>query len=101
MQQIISLDTIKNGDVMQRIQKAFQDIVSDVQNLDKPAEERRAVTIKMTFDPTPDRAAVNMKVEVKTTLGKDGPISGLLFFERKGKIIIAHDEADGQGRLGD
>lgn len=99
MQQIIQLDTIRNGEVMERIQKAFQAIVEDVRNVDKPAEERRSVTIKLTFDPTPDRAAVKMTAEVKTTLGKEGPVSGLLFFETKGKLTIAHDEAEGQGKL--
>ena len=99
MQQIIALDAVKNGEVMNQIQAAFREIISYIQNEEKDAQHRRQVTVKLNFDPTPDRAAVKMTTEVKTTLGRHGQIGALLFFEKKGKETIAHDESPDQQKI--
>lgn len=99
MQQIITLDTVKDGKVMEQIQAAFRELIADIKNEEKDAQHRRQVVIKLNFDPTPDRAAAKMTVEVKTTLGRHNQIGSMLFFEKKGKEIIAHDEDPAQGKL--
>lgn len=99
MQTIISLDTVKDGQLMEQIQSAFREIIADIKSEEKDAQHRRQVTIKLNFDPTPDRAAVKMTAEIKSVLGRHNQIGAMLFFEKKGKEIIAHDEDPAQGKL--
>lgn len=99
MQQIIALDAVKDGKVMEQIQAAFREIIADIKDENKDAQHRRQVTIKLNFDPTPDRAAVKMTAEVKSVLGRHQQIGAMLFFEKKGKETIAHDEDPNQGKL--
>ncbi len=99
MQHIISLDTVKDGHLMEEIQAAFREVIADVKNEQKDAQHRRQVTIKMNFDPTPDRAAIKMTAEIKCTLGRHNQIGAMLFIEKKGKELIAHDEDLAQGKL--
>lgn len=99
MQQIIALDAVKDGKVMEQIQSAFREVIADIKDENKDAQHRRQVTIKLNFDPTPDRAAVKMTAEVKNVLGRHQQIGAMLFFEKKGKEIIAHDEDPNQGKL--
>lgn len=99
MQQIIALDSVKDGAVMEQIQAAFREIIADIKNEEKDAQHRRQVTIKHNFDPTPDRAAVKMTAQIKSVLGSHNQVGAMLFFEKKGKEIIAHDEDPAQGKL--
>jgi len=99
MQMIISLDAIKDGKLMEQIQAGFREILADIKNEEKDAQHRRQVIVKFTFDPTPDRQASKMTVQVKTALGSHNQIGAMLFFEKKGKEIIAHDESPDQGKL--
>ena len=45
------------------------------------------------------RAGFKMTVEIKSVLGRNSQISSMLFFEKKGKELIAHDESPAQGKL--
>jgi ABC-type transporter MlaC component len=99
MVQMIALDAVKDGKVMEQIQAAFAEVFADIQNEEKDAQHRRQVVVKFNMDPTVDRKAFKMTMEVKSTLGRHSQVGSMLFFEKKGKNLIAHDESPEQQKL--
>lgn len=96
---VISLDTLKDGSIDETIQSAFREVIADIKDENKDAQKRRKVVVTFLIDPTPDRAGAKMTTEVKTTLAGQNKSGAMLFFEKKGGQIIAHDEDPAQGKL--
>lgn len=96
---IISLDDLKDGRINEEIQKAAAEVIADIQNTEKEPEKRRALIVRIDFDPTADRKGSNISVSVKTSLAAGRKISTMLWFEKKGSATIAHDEDPNQGKL--
>lgn len=98
-QQVIALDELKDGRIMDEIQNAARQVVADIKDENKEAGKRRALIIRIDFDPTEDRKGSNIAVSVKATLAGARKIGTMLWFEQKGKEVIAHDEDPAQQKL--
>lgn len=96
---IIALDELKDGRIGEEIQNAARQIIQDIKDENKEAGKRRALVIRIDFDPTEDRKGSNIAVSVKTTLDGARKIGTMLWFEQKGKEVIAHDEDPAQQKL--
>lgn len=96
---IIALDELKDGRIGEEIQNAVRQIIQDIKDENKEAGKRRALVIRIDFDPTEDRKGSNIAVSVKTTLAGARNIGTMLWFEQKGKEVIAHDEDPAQQKL--
>ena len=98
-QNVIALEELKDGRIMDEIQNAARQVIADIKDENKEAGKRRALIIRIDFDPTEDRKGSNIAVSVKTTLAGARKIGTMLWFEQKGKEIIAHDEDPAQQKL--
>lgn len=96
---VISLDDLKDGRIGDEIQNAAREIIADIKNEAKEPGKRRVLIIRVDFDPTEDRKGSNIAVSVKTSLAANRKISTMLWFEKKGSEIVAHDEDPAQGKL--
>lgn len=97
--QIISLEQLKDGKVNEEFQNAAREVIADIQNENKEPGKRRSITIKIDLDPTEDRKGAKMTTYIKTALAGQRKLGTMLFFEKKGKETIAHDEDPAQQKL--
>ncbi len=64
----ISLQELTGGALQEKFDRAMETVISNMQDPNTPWKNKRAITIKLTFEQTEERddAAVNVSVETKT-----------------------------------
>lgn len=71
----VSLEELTGGALQEKFDRAVETVIRNMQDPNTPWKNKRAITIKLTFEQTEERddAAVNISVETKTAPVK--PIS--------------------------
>lgn len=64
----VSLQELTGGALQEKFDRAMETVISNMQDPNTPWKNKRAITIKLTFEQTEERddAAVSVSVETKT-----------------------------------
>lgn len=70
----VTLQSLRNGGVLEVANKAIQDVVDNIANPDTQADGVREVTIKVKFKPTKDRSLTAITFSVQPKLQPVAPV---------------------------
>lgn len=101
----ISLSTVANGAIEERINIALQEIVNNIVDPNTDYKKKRKLSITMTFTPREDRDFTSVAFDVKPTLAPQKTVeTGLLIdFDGNGEAVAAEyrKQAPGQTYIDD
>ena len=76
----VQIQELKNGGILEMVNRELQLIADDVANVNKKADSKRSLTLKLDIEPTIDGQFGKITVNVSSTLGKQKPLEGSLYF---------------------
>lgn len=80
MEKTSRLQDIRNGAIIERVNREIQRVADDIADPNKVAKNKRSVTLKLTFEPTEDGRFGKLTATVDSTLGKQHEEVTSLYF---------------------
>lgn len=88
---VASLMTFAGGAVVERFDEALREVLADIRDPNKKPDAKRAINVKVIFDPDAKRAGKksDVNIEVTTKLGPEHPMETVIFsqVQRGGELI--------------
>lgn len=87
----INVNEIAEGEVREKINKAIEEVLENIRNLNTSPFDKRKVTLELTFIPEEDRELISLSAQVKTKLAPLKQVETRLLIGSDGKEVIASE----------
>ncbi len=94
--QLVDITNLKKGVAIEMVEKEFEKVFKNIQNLNTSAKKTRSVSLRINFKPAEDRRTVAVNISVDSTLAKDTEDQGTIIFvaNEKGKNVAYENNAE-------
>lgn len=79
------IETIAGGAVPELFEAELARVMSNIDDLNAPAKQKRTLTLEFTFKPDSSRQAVEVNVVAKSKLASPKVVESVVFVVRNGK----------------
>lgn len=91
---VLSLENICNGAMPEIFRRELSIILANIADVNTPAEKKRAITFKFTFEPFPDRKGAQITLTSETKLaGVDGVQANAFIYRQNGELTAITQDA--------
>ena len=91
---VLSLENICNGAMPEIFRRELSIILANIADVNTPAEKKRAITFKLTFEPFPDRKGAQITLTSETKLaGVDGVQANAFIYKQNGELTAITQDA--------
>ena len=94
MENQLDIQSLKGGAIIEMANKELQKMVDDVADINKKADSKRELTIKVALLPTEDGRFGTCLMSVASTLGKQKDQTTSLYFGYDGKRGVASEHSN-------
>ncbi len=90
MPQVLGLDTLAKGAVIELGSEALKRVAENMMDLNTDATQKREIVLRIMFAPYPDRVGAAIRVKVDTKLAGMVPAEGTMFVAKRGGEWLAY-----------
>ena len=99
--QEISLSNICGGAVEEVFQREWASLLANVADVNTDPEAKRKLTLEFTIQPFEDRSGAKVTFHCKSKVVPVDSVSGTVFLQRRGLVMVAVPHDPQQSRLFD
>lgn len=84
----LNVGNILGGKFPERFDKAIQQLIDNMRDVNTPADAKRKITFELTFSPTDDRQTAAVSLTTKLKLASMEPCAGTVYVSRADKGVL-------------
>lgn len=86
----LNIGNILQGKFPERFEKAFQQVIENMRDVNTPADAKRKVAFVFTLQPSEDRASATVVLDTKLTLASLEHVAGTIYVSRAEGTLKAY-----------
>jgi hypothetical protein len=97
----VNLSNLCGGAIEEVFQREWAQVLSNIGDVNTPAEAKRKVTLELTLKPFKDRSGAQVSFSCKSKTMPVEAVEGTVFLQRRGLVMVAVPHDPKQIRLFD